>query len=147
VDPVPDPPPLRKSGSAGNRIRDLWVSSQELWPLDHRRGRPETTQIGMLIRENDPSRQHRERSFLCLFLELREVKVKASFIYFSENQWHLFETVMEYGLCISHLYTRSLWMFSPINTSDSTHAGRKGYKPQFVPNREHITSLLQSAAG
>jgi hypothetical protein len=30
VDPVPDPLLLRKSGSAGNRTRDLWVSSQEL---------------------------------------------------------------------------------------------------------------------
>jgi hypothetical protein len=29
VDPVPDPPLLRKSGSAGNRTRDLCASSQE----------------------------------------------------------------------------------------------------------------------
>jgi hypothetical protein len=38
VDPVPDPLLLRKSGSAGNRILDLWICSQELWPLDHRGG-------------------------------------------------------------------------------------------------------------
>jgi hypothetical protein len=31
VDPVPDPLLLRKSGSAGNRTRDLWICSQELW--------------------------------------------------------------------------------------------------------------------
>jgi hypothetical protein len=36
VDPVPDL--LRKSGSAGNRTRDLWICSQELWSLDHRGG-------------------------------------------------------------------------------------------------------------
>jgi hypothetical protein len=30
VDPIPDPPLLRKSGSAGNRTRDLGVSSQKL---------------------------------------------------------------------------------------------------------------------
>jgi hypothetical protein len=36
VDPVPDPLLLRKSGSAGNRTLDLWIWSQELWPLDHR---------------------------------------------------------------------------------------------------------------
>jgi hypothetical protein len=36
MDPVPDPLILRKSGSAGNRTRVLWVCSQELWPLDHR---------------------------------------------------------------------------------------------------------------
>jgi hypothetical protein len=36
VDPVPDPLLLRISGSAGNRTWDLWMCSQELWPLDHR---------------------------------------------------------------------------------------------------------------
>jgi hypothetical protein len=35
VDPVPDPLLQRKSGSAGNRIRDPCVCSQELWPLDN----------------------------------------------------------------------------------------------------------------
>jgi len=38
VDPVPDPLLLRKSGSAGNRTRDLCICSQKLWPLDHRGG-------------------------------------------------------------------------------------------------------------
>jgi hypothetical protein len=36
VDPIPDPLLIRKSGSAGNRTQDLWVSSQELWPPDHK---------------------------------------------------------------------------------------------------------------
>jgi len=36
VDPVPDPLLLRKSGSAGDRNRDLCICSQKLWPLDHR---------------------------------------------------------------------------------------------------------------
>ena len=36
VDPVPDPLLLRKSGSAGDRTRDLCICSQKLWPLDHR---------------------------------------------------------------------------------------------------------------
>jgi hypothetical protein len=38
VDPIPDLLLLRKSGSAENRARDLWICSQELWPLDHRGG-------------------------------------------------------------------------------------------------------------
>jgi hypothetical protein len=38
VDPVPDPLFLRKSYSAGNRTRDLWICSQKLWPLDYRGG-------------------------------------------------------------------------------------------------------------
>jgi hypothetical protein len=39
MDPVPDPLLRRKCSSAGNRSRDLWVSSQGLWALDHRGGR------------------------------------------------------------------------------------------------------------
>jgi hypothetical protein len=38
VDPIPDPLLLRISGSADNRTRDLWVSSQEICPLGHRVG-------------------------------------------------------------------------------------------------------------
>jgi hypothetical protein len=38
VDPVLDPLLLRKSGSAGNQTQDLWICSQEVWPLDHRGG-------------------------------------------------------------------------------------------------------------
>jgi hypothetical protein len=38
VDPVPEPLLLRKFGSARNRTHDLWVRSQELWPLAHRGG-------------------------------------------------------------------------------------------------------------
>jgi hypothetical protein len=34
--PVPDPLVLRKYGSGGNRMRDLWVCSQNFWQLDHR---------------------------------------------------------------------------------------------------------------
>jgi hypothetical protein len=43
VDPVSDPLLLRKYGSVGNRTRNLWIYSQELWPLDHRDGRNEPT--------------------------------------------------------------------------------------------------------
>jgi hypothetical protein len=38
VDSVPDPLLLRKSVSNGNRTQDLWVCTQEHWPLDHRGG-------------------------------------------------------------------------------------------------------------
>jgi hypothetical protein len=38
VDLVPNPLLLRKSDSAGNLTADLWICSQELWPLDHRGG-------------------------------------------------------------------------------------------------------------
>ena len=35
-----DPPPTRKNphGRAGNRTRDLMISSQKVWPLDHEAG-------------------------------------------------------------------------------------------------------------
>jgi hypothetical protein len=38
VDHVPDPLFLRKFGGAGNRTRDFWICSPDLWPLDHRGG-------------------------------------------------------------------------------------------------------------
>jgi hypothetical protein len=52
VDPVPDPLLLRKSCNTGNRTRDLWVSSQELWPQDHRgrnRGWQESIFLAFII--------------------------------------------------------------------------------------------------
>jgi hypothetical protein len=38
VDPIPDPPLLRKCGRARNWTRGLWVCGQELSLLDHRGG-------------------------------------------------------------------------------------------------------------
>jgi hypothetical protein len=49
VDPVPDPLLLRNSGSTGNRAWDLWICSQELWPLDHRGGTRTWTLYKILI--------------------------------------------------------------------------------------------------
>jgi hypothetical protein len=48
VDPVPDPLLLRKSGSAGDRTRDLCDCSQKLWPLDHRGGRGRHLMVSLL---------------------------------------------------------------------------------------------------
>jgi hypothetical protein len=50
VDPVTDPLIVRKSGSVGNRIWDLWICSQELWPLDNRVG-AESNDINEIITE------------------------------------------------------------------------------------------------
>jgi hypothetical protein len=38
MDLIPDPLLLWNSGSPGNQTRDLWICSNELWPLDHRGG-------------------------------------------------------------------------------------------------------------
>jgi hypothetical protein len=38
----------QKSGSAVNRTRNLWICSQELWPLDHRGGRSNRQEAGKL---------------------------------------------------------------------------------------------------
>ena len=48
MEPVPDPLLLRKSGSAGNRTRDLWICSQKLRPLDHRGGPVSYTTISFI---------------------------------------------------------------------------------------------------
>jgi len=54
VDPVPDPLLLRKSGSAGDRTRDLCICSQKLWPLDHRGGQSNITGYIILTRRFRP---------------------------------------------------------------------------------------------
>jgi len=54
VDPVPDPLLLRKSGSAGDRTRDLCICSQKLWPLDHRGG-PKTSPLDTIISQFYPT--------------------------------------------------------------------------------------------
>jgi hypothetical protein len=55
VDPVLDPLFLRKSGSADNRTRDLWIYSQELWPLDHRGGHSNPTANACINRQTAKS--------------------------------------------------------------------------------------------
>jgi hypothetical protein len=58
-DPVPDPL-LRKSGSTGNRSRDLWIFSQELWPLDQRGSHPSLIMLTNSI-ELGPSWESKSR--------------------------------------------------------------------------------------
>jgi len=64
VDPVPDPLLLRKSGSAGDRTRDLCICSQKLWPLDHRGGltifytRGKSTLLGVRTPNRPPLNQY-----------------------------------------------------------------------------------------
>jgi hypothetical protein len=50
VDPVPDPLLLRKYGSAENRIRDVWICSQELLTTRPQR-RSEIQELEVLITE------------------------------------------------------------------------------------------------
>jgi len=68
VDPVPDPLLLRKSGSAGDRTRDLCICSQKLWPLDHRGGPKLVHLVGFIIRlyhdARSPERQIRKEFFV-----------------------------------------------------------------------------------
>jgi hypothetical protein len=52
VDPVPDLLLLRKSGSAGDRTRDLWFSSNEVWSLDHRRSQRTYRGSNIILKNN-----------------------------------------------------------------------------------------------
>jgi hypothetical protein len=76
VDPVPGPLLFRKSGSAGNRTRDLLISSQELWTLDHRGGR---SLLRMQIRKK------------CVFIEICIMSQEMN------GHWRFWE-IMEYIL-------------------------------------------------
>jgi hypothetical protein len=71
VDPVPDPLLLRKSGSAGNLTRDLWICSQKLWSLDNRGGQKEMStnvklNIELLLLLESVCCKHVSNLFTCL---------------------------------------------------------------------------------
>jgi hypothetical protein len=56
--PVPDPPPLGKSGSAGIRTRDPWICCQDLWPLEHWDGQLNTTNCNSTWHPNPANGVH-----------------------------------------------------------------------------------------
>jgi hypothetical protein len=68
VGPVQNPLLLRKSGSAGNRTRDLWVCSQQLWLLDHRGGQigNDLERLGNCVFGNFP--EFLWKGFICIYL-------------------------------------------------------------------------------
>jgi len=62
VDPVPDPLLLRKSGSAGDRTRDLCICSQKLWPLATNLGKRRLTRHRSALPANPTSSRPRSWS-------------------------------------------------------------------------------------
>jgi hypothetical protein len=64
VDPVIYPLFVRTSGSAGNRARNIWICSQELWPLDHRGVQPPSWRTKYWS-TNLPSALLSQRNFMC----------------------------------------------------------------------------------
>ena len=68
VYPVPDP--LRKSGSAGNRTRDLCICSQKLWPLDHRGGLFVYLQLSSQVQAGDGSKKSKNVAASCNFKKI-----------------------------------------------------------------------------
>jgi hypothetical protein len=90
MDPIPDPLLHRKFGSAGNRTRDLWVSSQELWPLDHR-GSP-IIKICM--------RKHSRRVPCSAALDITGLRVTMAPLL-----WTLLDCVSQWLRCFGHYWT------------------------------------------
>jgi hypothetical protein len=64
MDLVPDPLLLRKSGSHGNGIRDLWIYSQKLWTLDNR-----AATIGFIITKSFRMNEKRKYRLLPFVIE------------------------------------------------------------------------------
>jgi hypothetical protein len=71
VDPVPDPPLLRKTASDGNRTRGLWICSQEVWPREARQIAP--NEKGTRLLQTDQMVDMDKQSFLLTKLRLRGV--------------------------------------------------------------------------
>jgi hypothetical protein len=89
VDPVPDPLLLRKSGSIGNWTRDLWICSQELWPLDHRGGCLDTmTQRKHLVPDRNLISGHPGHNLVLNWLSYHNTVI-LSIILIWKYKWYL----------------------------------------------------------
>jgi hypothetical protein len=86
VDPVSDALLLRKSGSAGNLTRDLWVCIQEVWPADHIGGHAITTRTKththnqFIELEESLNMKVALGKFLWLFLPLPQNRLPVEFV-------------------------------------------------------------------
>ena len=89
--PVPDPLLLRKTGSAGNRTRDLCICRQKRWPLDHRGGLTKDKLCLKHLGENVIRRvgSHERETVYCFFLRLHPcddyTKLRFSFSQFTTH--------------------------------------------------------------
>ena len=99
MDPVPDLLLLRKSGSAGNRTRDLCICSQKLWPLEPWRWLKSTVYLTAVINASDfCSWKFYCTTFIwfCLWLmfinrrdiECRQIQTPIEFSYSAEADSH-----------------------------------------------------------
>jgi len=103
VDPVPDPLLLRKSGSAGDRTRDLCICSQKLWPLDHRGGHS-----SIICRENwNFIKTQQEKRVLYMKIGVR-VYLAEFFWEWELLQWKVVQRIKTHILCPITFFLKSL---------------------------------------
>jgi hypothetical protein len=125
VDPVPDPLLLRKSGSAGNRTRDLCICSQKLWPRDHRGGLKtynvkynSTLRLvrAKIVAVEKPSVLHKLTVCICSlrypahnahapYCHLWHVPLYSIFPHYLKKRNDFQEKVIEHKMCISSFFT------------------------------------------
>jgi hypothetical protein len=106
VDPVPDPLLLRKSGSAGNRTRGIWVSSYELRPLDHRDGHLDINYQGW-------------SSLSILPVSLRNSEV-VSWLFTQSFLSHSFQIIVHLSFLYSKLYYFLIsWIFTEVTMKNA----------------------------
>ena len=104
MDPVPDPLLLRKSGSAGDRTRDLCICSQKLWPLDHRGGQMDAL-ISQIYYWNktlcilDSSSVHHQEFFT----------VHTAVVYVIQVSWQLASRIRTELLTCSQAVNKPVW--------------------------------------
>jgi hypothetical protein len=119
VDPVPGSVLFRKSGSAGNRTRDLWICSHELWPLDYRRivcSWAKATEFS-LVYTNCTKFYHYHKA-LQHYIKIHSSDVWAIFMWDSmfSQRWLLILLSSGMGHCIT-LWMSSSWYSYSVNLS------------------------------
>jgi len=123
VDPVPDPLLLRKSGSAGDRTRDLCICSQKLWPLDHRGGLAICTLLLICSKRqlDDDSITSKHVAVRILYIVVLDGCLFVSYFVVQHNGMHNFKTwiFMPYFVVVADTVLTSC-RFLPISTAACT---------------------------
>jgi hypothetical protein len=119
VDPVPDSLLLRKYGSAGNRTQDLWISSQKLWPLDHRGSLlliHILVNLGGLRNHDfaDYARHKLEKLWIANLLTLRYYTICIKRCFYLEVLWERLSPKADTGMPVQHTFHRRFYSSSSL---------------------------------
>ena len=140
--------PLRKSGSAGNRTRDLCICSQKLWPLDHRGGLFNFCYI-ILIAASEKNSKPAKLQTCCrrvLLGKLIVAQIDQKFVSLFATRRYITAFTRTYPSCFESDESMTLHCVSIIHPSIQRHPCglfwfSAGWSERFNPSMFHVQSI------